>query len=91
MWAAWRALKDHAKARLIPFGLTLFTFRKFAIQSDYLNRTGPNGHCLTVDRRNNLKGYTPRNIQPMTRAENSMKRARQDAIRIAAGMKWKEK
>lgn len=91
MWSAWRQLKDHAKDRGIPFSISLFQFRKFALQSDYLNRTGSNGHCLTVDRKNNLKGYTKTNIQPLTRAENSMKKARQDAIRMRAGFKWKEK
>ncbi|MEY2500605.1 MAG: hypothetical protein QOI07_939 [Verrucomicrobiota bacterium] len=89
MWAAWRSLKDHAKARGIPFRLSLYTFRKFALQTDYLNRTGPNGHCLTVDRKDNTKGYTPRNIQPLTRIENTMKQARRDAIRMKAGFAWR--
>lgn len=91
MWTAWRRLKDHAKERGITFTINLRQFRQFAIQSDYLNRTGPNGHCLTVDRINNLKGYTPRNIQPLTRAENAMKQARRDAIRLKAGFAWKNK
>jgi hypothetical protein len=90
MWAAWRSLKDHAKARDIPFRLSLYTFRKFALKTDYLNRTGPNGRCLTVDRKDNLKGYTPRNIQPLTRAENTMKQARRDAIRMKSGFAWRD-
>lgn len=90
MWAAWRQLKDHAKARGIPFRLSLYVFRRFALQSDYLNRTGPNGHCLTVDRIDNKKGYLPRNIQPLTRAENAIKQARRDAIRMKAGFAWKD-
>lgn len=88
MWSAWRALKDHAKARGIPFTLKLTTFIRFAKQSDYLNRTGNGARCLTVDRKNNLKGYTARNIQPLTRAENAMKQARQDKIRMEKGMAW---
>lgn len=90
MWAAWRRLKDHAKERAIPFNLSLGTFIRFAKQSDYLNRTGRNGHCLTVDRIDNLKGYKKGNIQPLTRSENAMKQARRDAIRMQAGMKWQE-
>jgi len=90
MWAAWRALKDHARARGISFRLSLFHFRKFALVTDYLNRTGNNGHCLTVDRIDNRFGYYPKNIQPLTRAENATKKARQDAIRMKAGYAWKE-
>lgn len=90
MLAAWRALKDHAKARGIPFRLKLATFVVFARKSDYLNRKGNGPHCLTVDRRNNLLGYTARNIQPLTRAANSMKKARQDEIRMKAGFAWQE-
>ena len=91
MWSAWRCLKDHAKARGIPFKLSLAVFRRFALQTDYLNETGNGAHCLTVDRIDNLKGYTPRNIQPMSRAKNSEKKMRQDAIRMTAGFKWKTK
>lgn len=90
MHTAWRRLKDHAKERGIAFSLSLGTFIRFAKQSDYLNRTGPNRHCLTVDRKNNLKGYSARNIQPLTRAENAMKQARRDEIRMRAGLKWQE-
>lgn len=91
MRAAWRDLKDHAKARGISFRLSFTTFRQFALQSDYLNRKGNEARCLTVDRIDNLKGYTKNNIQPLTRAENTMKKARQDAIRLAKGYAWKEK
>lgn len=89
MRAAWRNLKDHAKARAIPFRLSLGTFTIFARKSDYLNRKGNGAHCLTVDRRNNLLGYTARNIQPLTRAANAMKQAHQDEIRMKAGYAWK--
>lgn len=97
MWKAWRRLKDHAKARKsekwpdgIPFKLSLGAFIIFAKQSDYLNRTGRNGHCLTVDRINDDRGYVRGNIQPLTRIKNAEKKARQDKIRHDAGMKWQE-
>lgn len=90
MWAAWRNLKDHAKDRGIPFKLKLWQFRKFAVKTDYLNRTGINGNCLTVDRIDNLKGYTFANIQPLTRIKNAEKKMRQDAIRMKSGLAWKE-
>jgi hypothetical protein len=88
MRAAFRALKDHAVARGIEFGLSFVTFRQFALQTDYLNRTGRNGHCLTVDRKDNLRGYVPGNIQPLTRAENTIKKAKRDAIRMEKGYAW---
>lgn len=91
MWSAWRCLKDHAKARGISFTLSFSHFRRFALQTDYLNKTGNGAHCLTVDRIDNLRGYSKNNIQPLTRAKNSEKKARQDQIRMTAGMKWKEK
>lgn len=97
MWSAWRQLKDHAKARIskrwpngIPFHLKLKDFVRFAKQSDYLNRTGQNGHCLTVDRIEEDRGYFLNNIQPLTRTKNSEKKARQDKIRMEAGMRWQE-
>lgn len=90
MRAAWQSLKDHAKARGISFRLSFYHFRKFALQTDYLNRTGRNGHCLTVDRINNRRGYYFKNIQPLTRIKNSEKRARQDEIRMKAGYAWKK-
>lgn len=91
MRAAFRSLKDHAKARGILFRLSFVTFRKFALRSDYLNRRGNGKHCLTVDRIKNDKGYTPSNIQPLTREANSMKRMIWDAVRMERGMAWKEK
>lgn len=97
LWAAWRALKDHAAARGIAFRLKFIHWRPIAIQSDYVNRTGLNGHCLTVDRIDNTKGYfwskdeRRNNIQFLTRAKNSEKKARQDEIRIRAGYAWKER
>lgn len=90
MKAAYYALKYHARDRGIQFKISFGQFRRFAIRSDYLNRTGLGGHCLTVDRKNNLKGYTPRNIQPLTREQNSIKYMRRDEIRAKAGMRWQE-
>lgn len=87
---AFQTLKDNAKKRQIPFRLSFKTFTNFALASDYLNKKGNGKYCLTVDRRNNLLGYTARNIQPLTRAANREKQARQDAHRMKAGMKWSE-
>ena len=88
MQYAFQNLRTHARERGIPFNLSFTAFRRFALQSDYLNKKGNGKYCLTVDRRNNLKGYTPRNIQPLTRARNREKQAKVDAIRHRMGHLW---
>jgi len=90
MRAAFRALRDHAVARGIPFKLPFNEFEKFAIRSDYLNKKGNEGHCVTVDRIEVRKGYVTGNIQPLTREQNSIKKAKVDAHRMQAGMSWRE-
>lgn len=86
--AAFAALRDHARERGIPFTITRVQFECFAKLSGYVEKKGNGAHCLTVDRIDNLKGYVPGNIQPMTRSENSVKRAKQDAMRMRAGYAW---
>lgn len=88
---AYRNLKCHAVERAIPFTITFVYFRRWALRTNYLNRTGLNGDCLTVDRKDNLKGYVPGNIQALTRRANTEKQMRRDAIRMRAGMKWKDR
>lgn len=88
--AAFATLRDHARARGIEFTITLPEFRKFVLQSGYLTRRGNAGACLTVDRVDNLRGYVPGNLQPLTRSENSVKRAKFDACRMRAGYSWRE-
>ena len=90
MRAAYNALRDHARARGIDFALPFDVFEAFAVKSNYLNKTGLNGDCLTVDRIDNLKGYVEGNNQPMTRAKNAEKRFKRDAIRAKAGNRWRE-
>lgn len=86
---AWHNLKGHAKARGISFRLPFPIFVRFALATQYLTRTGNHAGAITVDRKNNLKGYTPGNVQALTRSENSIKQAKQDARRMNAGMSWK--
>lgn len=91
MMAAFHALKNRAKSRGIVFSLPFNAFRRFAVATDYLNRTGNGKHCLTVDRKNNLRGYVIGNIQALTREKNREKQARVDEIRTAAGNRWQAK
>jgi hypothetical protein len=85
MRSAYRALRDHAVARGIEFTISYEEFREFALHSEYIEKKGPGGCHLTVDRVDNTLGYLPNNIQPMTRSENSVKMAKYDAIRLRQG------
>jgi hypothetical protein len=89
--AAFATLRDHAKPRGIEFSISRQEFERFALESDYINRTGLGGSALTVDRIDNLRGYEPGNVQPLTRSANSVKRAKQDAIRQTKGFAWMER
>jgi len=86
--AAFATLRDHARARGIEFALDFQDFAQFAAGCLYAEKTGIHAQCVTVDRIDNLRGYVPGNIQPLSRAENSRKRNRQDEIRMNAGRAW---
>jgi hypothetical protein len=88
--AAYAKLKWSAKRRGIEFTITRVQFECFCKLSGYLEKTGNEGHSLTVDRKDNLKGYVPGNIQPLTRARNAEKRMKFDAVRYRAGYRWAE-
>lgn len=85
---AYNRLKSHAKHRQIEFTITFKEFAKFAHKTKYLNEKGPYGYSLTVDRKNNLLGYIPKNIKAMSRAKNSEKRCKHDQIRMERGYAW---
>lgn len=89
MRAAYHTLKSHASARGIEFRITFEDFRSFALKSELIGNTGQTAESLTIDRRDNLKGYVLDNIQPMTRAENAAKLAKQDEIRSMKGYAWR--
>ncbi len=87
--AAFATLRDHARGRGIPFTISFNEFREFAERSDYIILKSNKADGLTVDRKDNLLGYVPGNIQPMTRSENSVKRCKQDMMRMQAGYSWR--
>lgn len=88
MRAAYIRLKSHAADRKIPFTISFRHFECFARKSELIGQQGLTGDALTVDRRDNLKGYVVGNLQVMTRRKNSEKKARHDAIRMKAGYAW---
>lgn len=89
-FAAYRAQKDHAQARGISFTVGFQYWKRFAEESGLLQNRGLSANALTVDRKDNLKGYEEGNLQAMTRAKNSEKAAKRDAIRMKQGYAWKE-
>lgn len=86
--AAYARLRESARKRNISFTITFEEFVKFAKKTEYLTRTGNTAGSLTVDRKDNLRGYEPGNIRAITRSENSHKNAKQDECRIRKGYSW---
>lgn len=91
MKAAFNTLRDHARGRNIEFSISFECFRKFALRCRYLKNRGRDGESITVDRIDNLKGYVPGNIQPMSRSKNSEKKMKQDQRRYEYGYGWTNK
>lgn len=86
--ASYHLLKSHSTARGVPCTVTFEEFLLFATETGYLNGKGPHASSLTIDRIKNELGYVTGNLQVMTRAKNSEKRARHDAIRMRQGFAW---
>ena len=72
--AAWRALKDHAKERRIPFTLSLARFIEVTDAAGFWTQD-PAGHGdrLSIDRDDASLGYTDSNVQVLTVSENVAK------------------
>lgn len=65
------ALRQRARARKIPFTITLVQFRKFCQDTDYLSLRGREPDSATIGRINHDEGYHIWNIQIESHAENS--------------------
>jgi len=64
--------KQKAAARNIEFTITLEWFRKFCARTGYLSK-GYRGQRATLDRRCNVHGYHPWNIQILSNRANASK------------------
>jgi hypothetical protein len=71
--ALFYELRRSAKRRSYEFTLTLEFFTEFINNSDLLNNRGRGVNAYTIDRIRNEEGYTPTNIQILTKSENSEK------------------
>jgi hypothetical protein len=64
------AIRQRAKARGLPFDITLVQFREFCKQTGYIERRGREADSATIDRIDHDKGYHIWNIQIKTFLEN---------------------
>ena len=67
-------LRQNARYRKKEFNLTIDEFRIFCEKTDYLQLKGRGGGNITIDRKDNRKGYSFDNIQVLTLSQNSRKR-----------------
>lgn len=73
MRAAYNRLKNKAKARKIGFSLSFPQFATLCEVTGYIEGTGQDPSCLTIDRIDPNLGYEQGNIQVITLSENSSK------------------
>lgn len=71
---AWRNLKKSAKRRKIVFNLCFEDFFDKVKDTEYLSFHGKTYGCFTIDRIEDLQGYTKDNIQILTVEDNTIKR-----------------
>ncbi len=78
---AYYWLKKSAKRRDLPFTITLVWFRTWIKGTDYMESRGRLSESLTIDRPDNLLGYTPDNMQIKSKHDNVCKFHAEDARR----------
>lgn len=67
-------LKSNAKRRGIIFELTIPQWKIFCNRTGYLKLRGQSANSMTVDRKDPNKGYTIKNIRPLTLSQNVKKK-----------------
>ena len=80
----------NAKARKIPFSLTLPEFREFCERTGYLAVKGRNKNAGQIDRIRSTEGYHASNIQLLDQAMNGRKRFIDKMLREKAESKLTE-
>ena len=66
-------LRRRAKQRGKDFSLSFEQYKAFAIRTDYARMKGKTSLSLSIDRKENSKGYSLDNIQALTLRANSRK------------------
>jgi hypothetical protein len=70
---SYNNLKNRATQRGIEFTLTFEEFKKFCVKTKYIAGKGRHAEGLTIDRRDETKGYTMGNIRTLTLSKNIKK------------------
>ena len=83
--AAWKNLKDHAKARKLAFGISFEAFVELCEKTGYMEGKGNKPENLAIDRIDALRGYVFGNIRVITVEANGRKGATEDRIRLKSG------
>lgn len=68
--AIYNAVKNKARRRRIPFGLTIEFFEELCHETGFHLATGRSGEALQLDRIDALRGYFDDNVQVLTAVEN---------------------
>lgn len=66
-------LKSSARKRNLEFSLELAWFKDWVMGTEYMLKKGRLSESLNIDRIRNLEGYTPDNIQILTKHNNVCK------------------
>lgn len=73
---AYNKIKYRAIQRGHAFDLSFEQFKKFAIDSGWLDGKGKEATSLSIDRINETKGYSVDNVRVITLSENTAKQMR---------------
>ncbi len=82
-------LRKSAKKRHLEFSITLAWFREFVKGNGYMEGRGRLTDSLTIDRVDNLRGYTMDNLQILSKSENVIKYHATD-VKRELGPQWEE-
>jgi hypothetical protein len=66
-------LRCNAKRRGKQFNLSIAEFRDFCVKYQYIDKKGKQATSLSIDRKDDARGYTIDNIRVLTLSENSRK------------------
>lgn len=83
--AAWKNLKDHAKARKLDFNIPFETFVELCEKTGYMEGKGHKPEDLAIDRIENWKGYVIGNIRVVTVEVNGRKGYHEGRIKLKGG------
>lgn len=70
---AFDTLKSNAQRRGKEFSLTFEEFKKFCAETGYMDKKGKTATSMSIDRKENDKGYTYDNMQLLSLADNTAK------------------